>query len=774
MATTTRNKRKKAVAATVAAAAILLAGTFAWTSISQQAKNEAIVDINPGGRLHDDFNGTNKDVYVENFGDDQSGVPIYARIRLDQYMEIGPDAGLNLSDEMNTRNVKTLIGTDADAYDTWKTYKPGDAIKDGTLQALDHWEWKLGRTEEETLPLYMPTFNKNKDSLEADRNGTYQGVTPNDIVHYDDYVDYSVVREKTDTEVYDWDSDTNEEPRLYAYDNGEVTTDPDTPIDNADVYHIDGVKHESKQISTGSTVITMKQWINEYNCQPGPYWVYDEDGWAYWANPIMPGQTTGLFLDGINMNKTPDENWYYGINVVAQFATEGDLTAFAADGYTDNAQRLMELATADGTVVSTAEALRYALAEGKDVVLAKAITTTAVENPYDLNFDYNLLMTEGTLSGEKLNLEGSSVSGLFLNSENDWPKKGDKASPITVKDIAITTPNTRVGVHSQAINGPIKLDNVEITSTNTGIYAEFGTNTTTLNNVTIKSTGPDKIEGYDWLNAAVAAANGANVVINGGTYSGANAVYIFSTGGTVTINDGYFDGALTVDKGSLIINGGTFKADPSDYVDKDVYEVVQNDDGTYTVQEPALVGDFAVVFDESAAIIGSTDTTDETGIGIKLQDDGSDVSEDVTWEVSSQNAVVENGHIKASQTATMGDAIEKYTVTASIKGKQAATAEVYMYDATRHVINGREHSVIKIEGSGNIYCLLNPAVSSYIIVEEVVGCVWKYGDSTDNIYQYTHTMNVDYPGLVAAIEDVIYNGETRDKFAHSKCPHLNK
>ena len=50
MATTT-NKRKKAVAATVAAAAILLAGTFAWTSISQTALNEAIVDINPGNAI---------------------------------------------------------------------------------------------------------------------------------------------------------------------------------------------------------------------------------------------------------------------------------------------------------------------------------------------------------------------------------------------------------------------------------------------------------------------------------------------------------------------------------------------------------------------------------------------------------------------------------------------------------------------------------------------------------------------------------------------------
>ena len=74
------NKKKIAtsVAAVAMAATMLLGGTFAWQSISQTALNEASDIVNPGGRLHDDFDGTNKDVYVENFADD----PIYARVRL--------------------------------------------------------------------------------------------------------------------------------------------------------------------------------------------------------------------------------------------------------------------------------------------------------------------------------------------------------------------------------------------------------------------------------------------------------------------------------------------------------------------------------------------------------------------------------------------------------------------------------------------------------------------------------------------------------------------
>ena len=64
-----QSKRKKQVSAVVAAVlvvAIALSGTYAWQSISQRARNEADGFANPGGRLHDDFNGQNKDIYVEN------------------------------------------------------------------------------------------------------------------------------------------------------------------------------------------------------------------------------------------------------------------------------------------------------------------------------------------------------------------------------------------------------------------------------------------------------------------------------------------------------------------------------------------------------------------------------------------------------------------------------------------------------------------------------------------------------------------------------------
>ena len=54
------------------------------------------------------------------------------------------------------------------------------------------------------------------------------------------------------------------------------------------------------------------------------YWVYDTDGWAYWAQAIEPDTSTGLLLNGLNQLSMPDDDWHYAINVVGQFASLGD------------------------------------------------------------------------------------------------------------------------------------------------------------------------------------------------------------------------------------------------------------------------------------------------------------------------------------------------------------------------------------------------------------------------------------------------------------------
>jgi hypothetical protein len=308
-----KRKVATAVTAVVAAAAIALTGTFAWQSISQTVVNEAVGITNPGGRLHDDFDGTNKDIYVENFTSEEDGQAIFARVRLDEYMETGREAGENRASA--TRLAVSLVeGADINDETTWTTHIHGSAND----PFHEYWAWTTGGQT-----TYMPTFNKNKDSLAADINGTYEGTTADDDTHFDDYIDYSAAANasKTANAVYDAD-DNDEDEGDAAVEGANITTVEET--------------HAAKHTQTG-TVMTMAEW-KAAGSNPGAYWVYDTDGWAYWAQPIEPGTATGLLLDGIELSKKPGQSWYYSINVVAQFVTVDDWGADDNTGFFDSSE----------------------------------------------------------------------------------------------------------------------------------------------------------------------------------------------------------------------------------------------------------------------------------------------------------------------------------------------------------------------------------------------------------------------------------------------------
>lgn len=332
-----KSKAIKSIIAVILVLAIILTGTYAWQSISQQAVNKVIPDANPGGRLHDDFNGENKDVYVENFS---NSVPIFARIRLDEYMEIGQDAGTNLEDP-DRLATPVVENTDVNDMTTWKTYIPEAYLQEGEFDLIhvNYWSWETGGST-----VFMPTFNKNKDSLTADINGTFEGPDGNsatDEDRYKDYKDYSLDEEKTANAIYDADTNDVDEGEAAVEDVNYTTTEE---------------PHVAKKTQTG-TVITMKEWLED-GCNPGKYWIYDEDGWAYWGELLQPGEATGLLLDSIKMTGSTNEPSYYAINVVAQFATNGDWgdkaenTGFYQDGITDNALLFLYLLGGDADNVA--------------------------------------------------------------------------------------------------------------------------------------------------------------------------------------------------------------------------------------------------------------------------------------------------------------------------------------------------------------------------------------------------------------------------------------
>lgn len=307
-------------AAILAALAILLTGTFAWQSISQTALNEMASQSNHGGRLHDDFNGQNKDIYVENFtAPGNGGVPIYARIRLDEYMEIGPDAGIK-RDAPDRDAVPLNSGSRIDDVCTWTTRLPINATDSPDAGFHRYWQWDMGGST-----VYMPTFNMNKDSLAAEINGTFAGPDGDPTTREDSYKDYVVYREGqvvTQDEVWDMDSNSEDEGRL--------------SIEGVNISLNRSVQHTARPTLT-ATVVTMQEWM-DMGSPVGPYWVYDADGWAYWADAIRPGEATGLLLDGIYSVNEPEGSWYYAIHVVAQFASAGDWGQDNASGFFDPTQ----------------------------------------------------------------------------------------------------------------------------------------------------------------------------------------------------------------------------------------------------------------------------------------------------------------------------------------------------------------------------------------------------------------------------------------------------
>lgn len=362
----TKKTRKvvAAVSAVALSAAIILTGTFAWQSINQEAKNEVQgAGINPGGRLHDDFNGETKKVYVENFGEEI----IFARVRLDEYLELGDGAGLKTGDEGFDGKTATPLVADTDINDpsTWTPHKPGDTIEECNTAEPgfhDYFKWTLGGKT-----VYMPTFDKNKDSLDADVNGTLDGGSTGKP--YGDYIEYQAGDKETGNAVYDADDNTIQDENITS--QREEHTAVETPE---------------------ATVITMQDWIDNGR-QQGNFWVYDVDGWAYWANPITPGQATGLLLASIEQIAEPDEDWYYSINAVGQFATAGDWgSADDQTGFYD---------TTKGTApTANAEILLNQLAGLIDVTVTEETSAAVVEpnNTYTFSAAAKIAGTEQVLA----------------------------------------------------------------------------------------------------------------------------------------------------------------------------------------------------------------------------------------------------------------------------------------------------------------------------------------------------------------------------------------
>lgn len=111
-----RNKEKFiGMLAVLLCASLLLGGTLAWSDFTQSRTNKFRGTTDPDVTLHDDFDGLNKDVYVENSGDQE----IYVRVRLDEYMQVGGESFVSTADvkDKKTWTPHTYTSDPADIED---------------------------------------------------------------------------------------------------------------------------------------------------------------------------------------------------------------------------------------------------------------------------------------------------------------------------------------------------------------------------------------------------------------------------------------------------------------------------------------------------------------------------------------------------------------------------------------------------------------------------------------------------------------------------------
>ena len=172
--------RMKGIAAILIVFALITTGTFAWVNFSQNVLNEfrSVGERrgnSPGGTTHDDFDEPNKDIYVENWGD----MPIFVRIRLDEYMEIGGKsliAGAEKNDpgtwtaHIPYNGHTNICGEGANFHEYWewemggsKIYRPADESKrgnNGYVEQNKEVYTRLGAGLKETLPGEVITREK--------------------------------------------------------------------------------------------------------------------------------------------------------------------------------------------------------------------------------------------------------------------------------------------------------------------------------------------------------------------------------------------------------------------------------------------------------------------------------------------------------------------------------------------------------------------------------------------------------------------------------------
>ncbi len=348
---------------------------------------------------------------------------------------------------------------------------------------------------------------------------------------------------------------------------------------------------------------------------------------------------------------------------------------------------------AAGNEISNIDELKNALTNGGNYVLtnnitvsenleaAKDLTIDLNEKTIDLGSGYlafnstgNYKLENGTITSEIKESANGAISLTSSDAQLELSAVNVISGTIALYTTAGTVTanessfeNTVINVNGfgviTASGGAITLTNSDIkyktNNSGSGVAGIRGTGNPVfvLNNVSILRNGVGFTQGR-----AITVAGSGNYVamtINGGNFEGTNGCIYWQSNVSrpLSITDGVFttaNGTLlsSVSDSIIKITGGTFTADPQEYVDNENYVVAQNEDGTYTVtaKKEAAPTDITVNYADET-LIGFADGASYIidGNAVTLTDDNTfalaDKITDAEHEISIQTAARDENHI---------------------------------------------------------------------------------------------------------------------------------
>lgn len=316
------------------------------------------------------------------------------------------------------------------------------------------------------------------------------------------------------------------------------------------------------------------------------------------------------------------DNRYQGMDLGGTFDIQIIATQYTSENDSFDNQYDKNAWHPEMTVVN-AEDLQAAITNSVD---AKLGADVAVDG--DVVLTANLDLGGKTLSADFISAtENVEVINGTLEMPEDTYLYAEDGVTVTLENVTVDSDKLSAFAYT---GGTLVLKDVTFENTTTSNPVQNYGGTLVMDNVTVAQAGDANTS---WYSSAVQVINEiayndeagryeilsqANTTINSGTYTGKKAVMISAPGGNVTINGGTFigsesavqadfypqnyisgenyecvvtinggnfTGAITVNKNSaakVIITGGTFSVDPTDYL-ADGYVAVENADGTYTV-----------------------------------------------------------------------------------------------------------------------------------------------------------------------------------------------